>query len=1080
MTASNGNTRRQQPPTASSPSRKARRLLNSLPLGRLIARILFVAVVLILPATAQLATGDIIGTVSDQTGAVLPGARVTATDLATKESRSFTSNAVGEFTINLLKPGHYSLKVEQTGFSSDSVSDVEVGAGDRVRVDARLRPGVTTQTVEVTTNSPALHTDSATLGNVIDSEAVQDLPLNGRNFVTLAQLVPGATEGPRTGGNGDGDTRPSYFISVNGQSEALNNEMIDGMDNNDRLFGGVGVRPSIDAIAEINVQTNLYTAEAGRTGGAIIDLITKSGTNKLHGSIYEFIRNDLFDAKNYFQTVGRKPEFRQNQFGGSIGGPILRSKTFFFADYEGFRSVQGKTKTDTVPTLYEETHPGDFSDINGPVVASSSLNPIALKYFALYPAPNLSGASNNFVFAPITQQRIDGADLRIDHHFSDSDQVFARYSINDAYQINPGNLPAVNGIFPGGATQSPERIQNIAVNYLHVFSPRLILEAKLSYIRINIKSVVGNTGNLSQQFGLSNVNISNLTVGLAPQSISGYQGLGDQNFQPTTDLNNNYQESVSLSKSFGKQNLKFGGTIIRSQANQFQNPQGLGSWTYTNNPAGNAMLSFLEGLPYQVQRGNLLMVQDLRTWEPAVFVQDDWHLASWLTLNLGVRYSLQTPYTCADGCLTNFDFTNAVVLIAGQNGVSSTGNIKTDYSNIAPRFGFAATVRPGTVVRGGFGESFFQDDTGAGFYLKNPPVVYSYQPATLTTTLSTPLPPLAPQSSAQATLQGQLNGQQTNFKNADAMQFNLNVQQQFGGFVATLGYVGLQTRHQSLDYDTNAAIPAPCPTNNLTCYIAREPYASILPNVHGGIQIQASRGNTNYNGLIAEIEHRYSHGLTLGANFRWSHGLGVVKDFANRSQNEGAYAVPTQLGIEYGNNDLDVRDRFTMQAGYQIPFGKNFKGLAGAVVQGWQFNAIHVWETGLPFTVVNNSPLANTGASTGNDDRPNEVGPWKISHPGIHGWFNTAAFAAQPQGTIGNERRNALYGPRLVHLDVSMFKDFKIWESLVMQFRAEAFNVTNTASFSFPSATLGTGSIGTISSTVGTPRNLQFSLRLRF
>ena len=1071
---------RPQTTGASISNREAPPFPRVLTMYLLIVSIVLAVAVLVQPARGQVATGDIVGTVSDLTGAVVPGARVTATNLETKESRVFTANGAGEYTINLLKPGHYSVRVESAGFSTDSVADLQISAGDRVRVDAKLKPGATSETVSVSTVAPALHTDTVTLGDVIDSNAVSDLPLNGRNFVTLAQMVPGATEGPRTGGNGDGDSRPSYSISVDGQSEALNNEMIDGMDNNDRLYGGLGVRPSIDAIAEVNVQTNLYTAEVGRTGGAIIDVITKSGTNNLRGSVYEFLRNDLFDAKNFFQTVGRKPEYRQNQFGASLGGPIFKNKTFFFVDYEGFRSVQGKTKTETIPTLYEEQNPGDLTDNHGPLIAKNLLNPIALKYFALYPAPNVSGTSNNFVFAPITAQRIDNGDLRIDHRLTDKDQFSARYSINDAFQINPGNLPEVSGIYPNGATQSPERIQNIALSYVHVFSPSTLLEAKASYVRIKIGTTIGNTAALSQQFGLVNVNVNNLTLGLSAMSISGYQGLGDSNFQPTTDVNNNFQEMVSLSHSFGKQNLKIGASLIRSQANQFQNPQGLGSWSFTNAPTGSSMASFLEGLPFQVQRGNLLVVQDLRTWEPSIYVQDDWHLRPWLTLNMGLRYSIQTPYTCADGCLTNFNFTTAQVMVAGQNGVSATGNILTDYSNIAPRFGFAATLRPGTVLRGGFGESFFQDDTGAGFYLKNPPVVYTIQPANFSTTLSTPLPVLSPQPSDQADLQGQLNGQQLNFKNADAMQFNLNIQQQLGSYVATVGYVGIQTRHQSLDYDANAAIPAPCPTSNPTCFTAIQPYASILPNVHGGIQIQQSGGNTNYNGFVAQIDHRYSHGLTMGANYRWSHGLGIVKDYANRSQSEGAYAVPTEMWIEYGNNDLDIRQRVTVQAGYKIPFGNNLKGLLGALAKGWQVNGIEVWETGLPFTIVNNSPLANTGASGGNNDRPNEIAPWKLPNPGINAWFNTAAFQAQPNGTIGSERRNAVYGPHLTHLDLSFFKDFKVWEAVTAEFRAESFNITNTPSFAFPGAQLGTGSLGKISSTTGTPRNSQFSLRLRF
>ncbi len=408
-----------------------------------------------LSANAQVTTADVVGTVHDSTGAVIADAKVAITNLGTGLTRTAQSGASGDFVINSLPPGAYSVKIEAPSFKTYNVSTLTLASGDRTRIDAAMQAGQTTETVEVTTATPLLQTDSSTLSSTITSQAVQDLPLNGRNFVQLAQQVPGANGGPGNGltsGNRPDDRRQTSAISVNGQTEVINNQLIDGIDNNERIIGGLGVRPSVDAIAEFTVQTNDYTAEVGRTAGGVINVITKSGSNNFHGSAYEYFRNDKLDAHSYFDQPGsRKPGLRQNQYGGSIGGPIIKDKTFFFGDYEGFRQISGQSSQILpVPSLFEEQNPGNFSDRPTPglptVIPTASIDPVGLRYFELYPAPN--DGQFSFITPPLARsQNSSTFDIRVDHHFNDHNLFFARYTYNNVNTFIPGGLPTktING-----------------------------------------------------------------------------------------------------------------------------------------------------------------------------------------------------------------------------------------------------------------------------------------------------------------------------------------------------------------------------------------------------------------------------------------------------------------------------------------------------------------------------------------------------------------------------------------------------------------------------------------------------------
>ncbi|MFN0088006.1 MAG: TonB-dependent receptor domain-containing protein, partial [Blastocatellia bacterium] len=742
-------------------------------------------------ALAQVTTADVVGTVTDNTGAVLPNAKVTVTNIGTNIVRTATTDNSGAYTFNLLPIGVYSVKVEAAGFKSFAVNEITLVGGDRTRVDAKLEVGATSETVSITADASVLQTDSSTVGTAITGKLVQELPLNGRNYIQLALLAPGVSPGPPNGlatGTRPDDRRLSSSYSVNGQDPVVNNNMIDGMDNNERVIGTIGVRPSIDAIQEFKVQTNLYSAEVSRTSGGVVNILTKSGTNNFHGSLFEFLRNDKFDANgNYNFTGGAqlpKAKFRQNQFGGSIGGPIKKDRTFFFGDYEALKIRQGIAITSTIPTAKQRI--GDFSEnclagfnaqgicanaaqqinfINalgnapvGPVpfnrldqgVYAALRDPIALKFAALLPQPTGPGINTvNYASSPVRPQDASTFDARIDHRLTEKMNMFGRYSFNDVTTVQPPGFPAANGVNPGGvfsfAGPNESRAQNIQLNLVRTIRPNLLLELKAGYTRVAIQSKTINDGKNSANdlgfpcTGVSCVNIGDQqTYGLPRVVIQGFQDLGDAWFVPLLNFSNTFQYNGAVTWTRGAHNVKMGALLIRRQFSFTQSRSGRGGFTF-NAHANNApsltnfgLANFIVGAPVAIERVTSLYKPGYRTWETGAFVQDDWRVNNWLTLNLGLRHDVFTPKSEQYNRLSNFDPISAVVLAAGENSNASVG-IQMDYTNLAPRFGFAATVASGMVVRGGIGWSFFPGDYASNGLLKNAPYTAAFTCGTSTT-----------------------------------------------------------------------------------------------------------------------------------------------------------------------------------------------------------------------------------------------------------------------------------------------------------------------------------------------------------
>ena len=1102
------------------------------------------------PLAAQVTTADIVGSVTDPSGAIVPDATVTAKNEGTGLTRNTRSGSTGDYIFTLLPLGNYTVTIEATGFKTSISKNVLLSAGDRIRVDASLAVGQANETIEVESSAPALQTDSSSVGSLISSRAVQDLPLNGRNIVQLVELAPGinpSASNSMSSGNRPDDRRLASNYSANGQSDEINNNLIDGMDNNERFIGTIGVRPSIDAIQEVKVLTNLYTAEIGRSVGGVVDLITKSGTNNFHGSAFEFFRNDILDSNTWVlkPTPGRKKaELRQNQFGASLGGPIVKNKTFFFGDYEGFRQVKGVTATSTVPTAYEETHPGDFSDLcntsgtpgtacqGGPILSAGQLTPIGLNYLGLYPTPfavPLPGIvngvaqapTNNFVFTTGRTQQTNTYDVRIDHHFTEANSLFGRYSFNNVNTLTPDGFPKVNGLEPGTGRfgtfpgTAKERQQSLGLEYVHVFRPDLLLQLRAGFLRSNIASLALNTGtkDAAIKFGFpctatSCINVDPTTQGLPSVHFTGgYSELGDDAFVPLTTIDNTFQYSGAVTWTRSTHSFKFGGGLIRRQLNPSQSSYLRGDMEFDGIFTGNSMADLLAGQGTVAQRGFTLVNGRMRSWEYYGYAQDDWRATRWLTLNLGVRYDVFTPYTARNKAFSNFDPSLGLLIgpsLPAPQASGPTAGVRTDYSNFAPRIGFAATLGHGTVVRGGFGMSYFPENYASGSVMRNAPFNFNFNcgatghsgipcaGAFATPTQSGflvgagfPVPTFDITLATDPTKYNSIRSTPFGQKSSYLEQFSLQLQKDFAGNVATVGYVGNLGRRLTTQPNINQ-LPFPIADGG-TYPFPTLPGVNITPQVNEGI--------SRYNALQLSLERRLKNGFSAFGNYTYAHNITnatVIDETVNNDTNDcfgqchvdngnGGFVTENSWNqYDLGNAILDIRHRVSVGLNYEFPFGKSMSGLAAQAIKGWGTNVIYSWSSGLPFTVKNsNGTLSGINLGT---DRPNQIASVTLSNPTNAKWFNTAAFVPQAAGTLGNERRNQLFGPPQRNLDLSIFKNFPIREAMSLQFRAEMFNLLNQPNFAHPGLSLGQSSFGVISSTTtgADMREIQFALKFLF
>jgi len=1156
---------------------------------------------------AQTTTADVVGNVTDSSGGVLPNAKVTVENLATHGKYTAQTTSSGDYDVPFVLPGHYSIRVELLGFKTFSVADIILQVGDRARIDAQLQVGDTSQTVEVSSPSPLLQSETSTVTNSITEHAVQDIPLPTRNLTTLITYTAGANEGASvdslSSGQRPDDRRQTSAFSVNGQDVELNNEQIDGTDNNERIIGTIGVKPPIDAVEEVTVQTNNYTAESGRTPGGLVSVVTKSGGNSFHGSLYEYFQNDKLNARNPFDVPPLpKSEQRQNDFGGSIGGPIIHDRTFFFFSYEGFRQVAGVSSPifSSVPTAAEQAlGPAGLVAADRDIPAGTPIDPVAANLFRLYPLPN-TGASgqltNNFVFDPNNVQSNNSYDARVDHRFNDKNIAFARFTSNHVNSVIPTSLPnvVINGVsvnpgngqfgFAGPAT---DIAYNAQLNFVHTFSTNLVLELRASYTQINNSSNSPNSGtNAATALGFPhNINYGALdSSGLPLINIPNLAPLGDSNFVPIVDVGNTFQENGALSYTHGSHSFKFGASLIRRQARNVQSSNGVGNINFglqedngsTLQDSIDNLATFLVGAFTGEGRNTDLFTPNYRSWEPGFFAQDNWKVRPWLTLNIGARYDIFTPFTEVHGFLSNYDPATQQLLVpekglkflqsigANTSGIvasTPTAGLHTTYSNIAPRVGFAATIRPNTVLRGGYGIADFPGNYTSNASLKNAPFngVYSpsingtpcqsplaFQIETNSGRVASPLPACQAALGQTTTLSGATGGipvptpQALNspdlslpdnvalsFRTSYVHQFNLGLQRQFGANVISVAYVGQLGRHlPQVVNDVNVPDPlntphtaantagfgvpntitgAPCVTPVAGCDLrfTVRPTATTLPSL-GSVGEYFSEGSSSYNSLQVSFQRNYHNGLTVSANYTYSHAIDDATDLSLEGQEGFSNADPFALKrFETGSSDLDLRHRFVATSAYELPFGKSSTGLKRTAVAGWQVNGILVWNSGTPFTITDN--FTGFGNSVfngigGGPTRPDQIASTGVPNRSNAEFFNNTAFAVPLLGTIGSTGRNTLYGPSFRYFTFSVFKDFPIKENLKVQFRTEIFNLTNTPSFFIPNnqndhattnqvPTTDQIAAGTVSPAFGqvvvtspnyTPRQIQFVLKLLF
>ena len=869
-------------------------------------------------ATAQLG-----GVVTDNTGAVVPGVDIIVTSLATGVERRSTTTDQGSYTVPFLAPGEYRISAQKQGFQKTNRDNVRLEVNQAARLDFTLAVGSVSETVEVRGSVPLIESESSAIGQVVEKKAIEDLPLNGRNFVQLATLGPGvvgvgfgAKDAIMSGTRPD-DLRPGSELYANGNREGSNNFLIDGTDNNERLTLAITLRPSVESVQEFKIQTNMFAADQGRNAGATINVLTKSGSNQWHGSLYDFLRNDKLDAKNYFvPSTTVKPPFRQNQFGGSLGGKIIPDKLFFFANYEGFRRSQARTLLNTVPT--QEMRTGNFTnvrDIFDPAtivaapgtasgfartafpdrqVPASRFDPLTARMMQAYPLPQTGALTNNYTAVLKEKQKWDQADGRVDWNWNEKNTVFGRYSQQNTVTSRPSTFP--NSRVPGFdqplglgnedtfAGNSTLHSFHSVASWIRTITPTFIMEAKMGYIRFNLVFLQeGATAGaqLGEKLGFKGSNQGPQSDGVPIISPGGYFGIGQTRSLPIYRINNTFHPRVDFTKLNGPHSFKFGTDLRRRQITQYQTNRGNGRYnfgrTFTDNPnstanTGETMAAFLLGTPSTIEQDFTLVFPGFRLTEFSYYFQDDWKVSSRLTLNLGLRYEYDTPVTEVANRQTNFDVTTGKLLIAGFNTDAAAG-VKPDRNNFPPRLGFAYRVRTGTILRGGVG-MFYNPAGSENVYIRRHRQLpfgpiniesinqYDANPRRVRDGLR-PIPNLQFETVANNPEGGML-AVIPNFRSGYTPQYNLQLQRQLPKeLVAKLGFVGNVGRRLDTTYEFNQPVPGPGAPD------PRRPLFRLAPKVPS-VTYMVSDGLSNYTSLQASLERRFANGVGFLTAYTWS------------------------------------------------------------------------------------------------------------------------------------------------------------------------------------------------------------------
>jgi hypothetical protein len=1051
---------------------------------------LAVLIVLLLQplAFAQTHRASIRGTITDQNGAAIAGAAVKVTNRETNEIRTFISGESGEFTVSSLSPGNYNLEITATGFKT-FLRAVVLQVNQESRLDISLDVNLEAGNVDTIYATPSLiKQDSASLGTTITEQEIKQLPLDGRNFLELALLVPGAA--PAAAGSA-GSVRGDFAFNVNGAREDANNFLLDGVYNVDPKLNTFSVKPPVDGVQEFEVLTSTYDAAFGRNAGAQVNVVTKAGTNQLHGTAYEFHRNAKTDARNFFVPADQPdPKYIRNQFGFSLGGAIRKDRTWFFGDYEGTRVREGVTQVSNVPTLAERN--GDFSHslfrrpfnpftqqpFDGGIIPVFFQNPIGRAIANLYPLPNRNVPFANFVSSPVSRDRNDVFDARLDHSFNTKAMFTARYSFGDRDLFEPFTGPTF-ALVPGFGDVVPRRSQNFMLSETQVISSRMVNEARFAFNRVaSAVTQEGGGASLNRQVGLPELSSNSRDFGLSFITIMGFSPLGDEFNNPQRSAVNTFQLLDNLSYVRGQHFFKFGADFRVAQQNAFRDVQSRGFLTFSDQfpLTGNALADLLLGFPALTGGAHVDNAQHLRTRSYNFYANDSWRVTPRLTLNAGLRYELNTAPVDAEDRANLYDPATRSLVRVGTNGIPR-GGFDTDKNNFAPRVGLAWTLDEQTVVRAGYGVYYDQSALAPGeaLYFNAPffDLNLFFSLPGLPLTLSNPFPSNFPFALPKTAL-----AVQRDLRTPYMQQWNVNVQRQLGrSRVLEVGYVGSKGTKLLTARDINQPRPSPISPN-------------LRPNpFFDDIDIIESRANSNYNALQARLQQRLSNGLALLASYTYAKSIDDASNFFTSAGDPNFPQDSNNARAERGRSNFDVRQRLSVSYTYDLPFGKGQRyahdgGFLSSFLSGWQTNGVVTLQTGRPFTVALLSDIdnSNTGRSNlgfGANDRPNVVADPRLSNPTPDRWFNTSAFAFPPFGTFGDAGRNILDGPGYQNVNASLVKNTQLGESVRLQLRAEAFNLFNHPNFNLPDNFLGSPTFGRILS-AQSPRHLQFGVKLLF
>jgi hypothetical protein len=1087
-------------------------------------------------AWGQQVTAAFTGKVTDPSGAAVAGAKVTATDTERGTPWTTTTNSDGAFNLPRVPIGTYNVKVEQEGFQTATQSHLALEMNQVARLDFQLRIGSLSQTMEVSDAEPLLQTQGAQLGQNIDARTNEDLPLATRNYVQLTLLAPGSINpDPSTFKNGQ-TTMNSGRPNVNGNREQENNFILDGLDNNQVSENDVGYAPSVDAIQEFNEITNNAPAEFGNFMGAIISVTTKSGTNQYHGSAFEFFRNNVLNANEWSNNFNgdARPAVRWNNFGGTVGGPIKKDKLFFFADYQGSRDdTPTSIQTTTLYTAAERQ--GNFSQLltlaspiqlfnpfsvnaagnrapfAGNVIPSSLFSPAASKILTsqYYPQPTNGNLINNYQYAQNTAINGDQGDVKIDWNLSDKDRFYGRYS--ESRYDNPvtNTYPLIYNSFSTTPTHTG------VVDWTRTISPSLVNEARfgVNYVFNNNGAATNGLNDFAQTVGIPGVPSAFLPgVNFNGGNVSNF-GNSDI-FQLFADAVIHYEDTLIYTKGSHTMHIGFQGYRYRIDTFYSGNNGEAGTFLFNGqytttstglkagNGSGIAEADFLLGLPSEIQGGVNGGTWGQRSNSLAAFFQDDWRVTPNLTLNLGLRWELHTPWDEVRNRQANFNLATGQEYISGQSCPFSDCNaLYNQYNgitNFQPRLGVAWTPRGGKlVVRAGYTLSNYLEGTGTNLRLPiNPPfahendaqytnsAVFGVMPGSTLDQGFLPFTSNTANQFAGATLRVW----DPNIRPAVSNQWNLTLQYQLDPVTTVqASYVGQRATHLMVPMPYFQKVLNPDGTVSPTQYLAGNP--TLLSEI-GQISGTASIGNQDYEALQMLMKKRLSYGLEYSIAYTYSkcmtNNLGYYGQGGQSGQSNYYYQNIYNAAAEWGPCDYDATHNFVTNAVYDLPFGRDRhfgKGMnkaVDAVAGGWQAAGILSLHTGFPLTVTAND--ASNTLSRG--PRADCISPADVlgqqGSPVGNGfqWYSPTGFAQPTNGTFGSCGVGTVRGPGLATLDFNLSKNFRITERQSFDLRAEFINLTNTPILNSPNNSVGS-QLGLLNSSQGA-RNVQFAFKYRF